>query len=74
MPALGNLRGRAAVNIADLATPAPLAVPDEHGAATLIEIGLGQRKRFLDAPPGAPQDHDGAHGVEGRARHRQRRA
>jgi hypothetical protein len=35
-----------------------LPQPDEHGAAVLIEIGLGERKRFLDAQPGAPQDHD----------------
>ncbi|MGH2451846.1 MAG: hypothetical protein ACRDGE_11365 [Candidatus Limnocylindria bacterium] len=41
-----------------LAAPTSLAAPDEQGAASLIEIGLGERKCFLDAQPRSPQDHD----------------
>jgi hypothetical protein len=36
----------------------PLPRPHQEGAAALIEIGLGERECFLDAQPGAPQDHD----------------
>jgi hypothetical protein len=43
---------------ADLAAPSALATPNEQGAAALIKIGLGEGERFLDAQPGAPQDHD----------------
>jgi hypothetical protein len=43
---------------ADLAATASLAAPDEQGAASLIEIGLGERQRFLDAQPSSLQDHD----------------
>jgi hypothetical protein len=43
---------------ADLAAASALAAPHEHGAAALIEIGLGKRERLVDAQPCAPQDHD----------------
>jgi hypothetical protein len=43
---------------ADLATPAALAASDEQRAASLVEIGLGKGKPFLDAQPRSPQDHD----------------
>jgi hypothetical protein len=34
---------------ADLAPPAALATPHQQCAAALIEVGLGERERFLDA-------------------------
>ena len=43
---------------ADLATSSALAVPDQQRAAALIEIGLAERERFLDAHSSSPQDHD----------------
>jgi hypothetical protein len=36
----------------------PFAAADEQRAAALIEIGLGERERDLDAQPGSPEDHD----------------
>ena len=33
-------------------------MPDQNRAPTLIEIGLGQRERLLDAQPRAPEHHD----------------
>jgi hypothetical protein len=36
------------------------AAADEQRAAALIEIGLGQGQRLVDAQPGTPQDHDQA--------------
>src|SRR5215218_11076614 len=42
----------------DLAAPAALATADQQGATAVIEIGLSEGERFLDAQPGAPQDHD----------------
>jgi hypothetical protein len=43
---------------AELATSASLSAPHEHGATALIEIGLGEGERFLDAQHSTPQDHD----------------
>ena len=43
---------------ADLAPAAALAAPDEQRAAALVKIGLGERERFVDAQPCAPQDDD----------------
>jgi hypothetical protein len=40
--------------------PSALAAPHQQRAAALIEIGLYERERLLDAEPGAPQDHDQA--------------
>jgi hypothetical protein len=42
-------------------------MPHEQRTAAVIEIDLGQVQRFLDAQPGAPQDHNQA-AVGGRAR------
>ncbi len=44
----------------DLAASPALAVTDEQRAATLVEIGLAQRKRFLDPQAGPPEDHERA--------------
>ena len=44
----------------DLAAPSALAATDQHGAAALIEIGLSERERLVDAQPGAPENHDQA--------------
>ena len=38
----------------------PLPRRNEHGAAALIEIELGERERLVDAQPGAPQHRDQA--------------
>jgi hypothetical protein len=35
----------------DLAAAPSLAAPDQQRAATLIEVGLGERERFLNAQP-----------------------
>jgi hypothetical protein len=43
---------------ADLSTPTSLSSADEQGASSLIEISLGERKRFLDAQSRSPQDDD----------------
>ena len=43
---------------ADLAPAAALAAAHEHRSAPRVEIEFGQRQRFLDAQPGAPQDDD----------------
>jgi len=32
--------------------------PDEQGAASLIEIGLGKGEHLLDVQSGSPKDHD----------------
>jgi hypothetical protein len=45
---------------ADLAASSALAVADEQRAAAVVEIGFGEAKGFLDAQPGAPEDHDQA--------------
>ena len=45
---------------ADLAASSAFAVADQERAAALIEVGLAERERFVDAQPGAPQDHDQA--------------
>jgi hypothetical protein len=37
-----------------------LAAADEQRAAAVIEIGFGGAEGFLDAQPGAPEDHDQA--------------
>jgi hypothetical protein len=42
----------------DLAALAALAVADQHRAALLVEVDLGQRERFLDAQAGAPEHND----------------
>jgi hypothetical protein len=39
---------------ADFAAPASLPALDDQGAAALIEVGLGDGERFLDAQSGAP--------------------
>jgi len=33
---------------------------DKQRTASLIEVRLGERERFLDAQPGSPEDHDQA--------------
>jgi hypothetical protein len=43
---------------ADLAASASFAAADEQRAAALIEIGLCEGQRFVDAQPGPPQDDD----------------
>jgi hypothetical protein len=43
---------------ADLAPPPALAVGDKHRAAPGVEVALGQRQRFLDAQPAAPERDD----------------
>src|SRR4051812_9820281 len=43
---------------ADLSALSALAAADEQRAASLIEVRLGERERFLDAQPGSPEDHD----------------
>ena len=43
---------------ADLAAAPALAAADEHRAAARVEVGLGERERFVDAQPGAPEHHD----------------
>jgi hypothetical protein len=40
---------------ADLAAAAALAAADEHCAAAGVEVSLGERERFVDAQPGAPE-------------------
>jgi hypothetical protein len=45
---------------ADFAASSALAASDEQSAASLIEVGLGERERFLDAQPGSQQDGDQA--------------
>ena len=45
---------------ADLAAASALAAAHEQRAAALIEIGLGERERLVDAQPGPPQHHDQA--------------
>jgi hypothetical protein len=42
----------------DPAAASALATSDKQGVASLIEIGLGEGERFLDAQPGSPGDHD----------------
>jgi hypothetical protein len=37
---------------------AALAAADEHCAAAGVEVGLGERERFVDARPGAPEHDD----------------
>ena len=44
----------------DLAAAPALATTNEQRAAPVIEIRFGKRQRFLDAQPGAPEDHDQA--------------
>jgi hypothetical protein len=43
---------------ADLAAAAALATADEHCAAAGVEVSLGERERFVDAQPGAPEHND----------------
>ena len=45
---------------ADFAASAALAASDEERAAAVVEIELGERQRFPDAQPGAPEDDDQA--------------
>ena len=45
---------------ADFAAPAALAAPDEQRAAAMVEVGLAERERLVDAQAGAPQHHDQA--------------
>jgi hypothetical protein len=39
---------------ADFTAASALAATDQHRAAALIEIGLGQRERLVDPQPGTP--------------------
>jgi hypothetical protein len=39
----------------DLAPAAALCRRDENRSAPVVEIVLGERERFLDAPAGAPE-------------------
>jgi hypothetical protein len=43
---------------ADLAPAFSLAAADQDRSAPVVEIVFGERKRLLDAQPGAPQDDD----------------
>ena len=45
---------------ADFAAASALAAADEQRAAALIEVGLGERERFLNAQPSSPEGHDRA--------------
>ena len=45
---------------ADLAASSAFAASNEQRAAAVIEIGFGEAEGFLDAEPGAPEDHDQA--------------
>src|SRR5664279_3107681 len=44
----------------DLTAPSALPVTDQDRATDPIQIALGQRKRFADPQPSAPQHHDHA--------------
>jgi hypothetical protein len=37
-------------------------VPNEHGTAVVVEVGLVERERLTDAQPSSPQHHD--HGAQ----------
>jgi hypothetical protein len=39
----------------DLAPAAALCRRDENRSAPVVEVVLGERERFLDAPAGAPE-------------------
>jgi hypothetical protein len=43
---------------ADFPPAAAFAAADEHCAAAGVEVSLGERERFVDAKPGAPEHHD----------------
>jgi hypothetical protein len=43
---------------ADFAAPAALTAPNEQRAAAMVEVGLVERGRFVDAQAGTPQHHD----------------
>ena len=43
---------------ADFAAAAALAAADEDCAAAGVEVGFGERERFVDAQPGAPEHDD----------------
>jgi hypothetical protein len=43
---------------ADLAATSALAATHEQRAAPVIEIAFGERQRFLNAQPGAPEHDD----------------
>src|SRR4051794_3272531 len=40
---------------ADLATAPALAAPDQDRSAASVQVGLGERERFADPQPGAPE-------------------
>jgi hypothetical protein len=42
----------------DLPALVALALANENRPATRIEVGLGQRERFLDPKPTTPQHHE----------------
>jgi hypothetical protein len=42
----------------DLAPAAALALADEHGSTSCLEISLGKVERFADPQPGSAQNHD----------------
>jgi hypothetical protein len=48
------------VDVQAFAASSALAASDAQRAAAVIQIGFGERERFLDAQPCAPQDHDQA--------------
>ena len=43
---------------ADLAAATALPAADEDRAAAGVEVSLGERERFVDAQPGAPEHDD----------------
>jgi hypothetical protein len=45
---------------AEFAVLSAVFAPHEPRAVAIVEIGLGERERLVDAWPGAPPDHDQA--------------
>jgi hypothetical protein len=45
---------------ADFSAASAFAVADEQRPSPVIEVGFAERKRFVDAQPRAPQDHNQA--------------
>ena len=55
---------------ADLAAAAALAAAHEDRAAARVEVELGERERFVDAQPGAPEHDDQRRAARRRAARR----
>ena len=54
-----RFKGRRAPRVhPDHSTPIVLAVPDQNRPPPLLQIGLGQRQRLVDAKPGPLEHHD----------------